>query len=60
MRKEIYKSLTQFLGYSNISRAYRVFKKRTLVLEEFMHVVFDEYVTPLSPSDLVEENILEL
>ena len=31
-----------FLGYSQISKAYRVFNKRTLVVEESMHVVFDE------------------
>ncbi|XP_038989467.1 uncharacterized protein LOC120113034, partial [Phoenix dactylifera] len=31
-----------FLGYSSSSRAYRVFNKRTLVVEEFIHVVFDE------------------
>ena len=31
-----------FLGYFQISKAYRVFNKRTLVVEESMHVVFDE------------------
>ena len=31
-----------FLGYSSISKAYRVFNKRTLVIEESMHVIFDE------------------
>ena len=31
-----------FLGYSTSSKAYRVFNKRTLVVEESMHVVFDE------------------
>ena len=31
-----------FLGYSNSSKAYRVFNKRTLVVEESMHVTFDE------------------
>lgn len=31
-----------FLGYSFSSKAYRVFNKRTLVVEESMHVVFDE------------------
>ncbi|KAH9782035.1 Integrase catalytic domain-containing protein [Citrus sinensis] len=31
-----------FLGYSNSSKAYRVYTKRTLVVEESMHVTFDE------------------
>jgi hypothetical protein len=31
-----------FLGYSTKSKAYRVFNKRTMVVDESMHVVFDE------------------
>ena len=31
-----------FLGYSNTSKAYRVYNKRTLVVEKFMHVTFDD------------------
>ena len=31
-----------FLGYSLTSKAYRVFNKRTLVVEESIHVAFDE------------------
>ncbi|KAK9180632.1 hypothetical protein WN944_023765 [Citrus x changshan-huyou] len=31
-----------FLEYSNTSKAYRVYNKRTLVVEESMHVTFDE------------------
>ena len=31
-----------FLGYSSSSKAYRVFNKRTLVVEESIHVTFDE------------------
>ena len=31
-----------FLGYSNTSQAYRVYNKRTLVVEESIHVTFDE------------------
>src|ERR1044072_4976650 len=31
-----------FLGYSLSSKAYRVFNKRTLVVEESMHVILDE------------------
>ena len=30
------------LGYFTSSKAYRVFNKRTLLPEEFIHVVFDE------------------
>ncbi|KAG5557096.1 hypothetical protein RHGRI_007380 [Rhododendron griersonianum] len=31
-----------FVGYSTSSKAYRVFNKRTLVVEESVHVAFDE------------------
>ena len=31
-----------FLGYASNARAYRVFNKRTLVVEESPHVIFDE------------------
>lgn len=31
-----------FLGYSLSSKAYRIYNKRTLVIEESMHVSFDE------------------
>ena len=31
-----------FLGYSTSSKAFRVFNKRTLVVEETIHVVFEE------------------
>ena len=31
-----------FLGYSTTSKAYRVFNKRTNVVEESMHITFDE------------------
>jgi len=41
-----------FVGYSLTSKAYRVFNRRTLNIEESMHVVFDEI------ADL-EENPLE-
>ena len=32
-----------FLGYSTHSKTYRVFNKRTLVVEEFIHVTFDKH-----------------
>ncbi|MGR6722309.1 hypothetical protein, partial [Aeromonas veronii] len=31
-----------FMGYSTNSKAFRVFNKKTLVIEESIHVVFDE------------------
>ena len=31
-----------FLGYSLSSKAYRIYNKRTLTIEESMHVSFDE------------------
>ena len=31
-----------FLGYSSQSKAYKVFNKRTLCVEESVHVLFDE------------------
>ena len=31
-----------FIGYSNTSKAYRIFNKSTLTIEESMHVKFDE------------------
>ncbi|XP_073121350.1 uncharacterized protein [Henckelia pumila] len=34
-----------FLGYSSISKAYRVFNKRTQNVEESIHVIFDEDLT---------------
>ena len=47
-----------FLGYSTSSKAYRIFNKRTLVVEESMHVVFDES-NPLDPRKdcvIIEDN----
>ena len=31
-----------FLGYDPINRVFHVFNKRTLSVEEYVHVVFDE------------------
>ncbi|MEQ5265909.1 hypothetical protein, partial [Escherichia coli] len=31
-----------FMGYSEKSKAFRVLNKRTMVIEESIHVVFDE------------------
>lgn len=51
-----------FLGYSTSSKAYRIYNKITLVVEESIHVIFDES-NSLSSSDIddeivnVEENL---
>jgi len=39
-----------FLGYSSHSKAYKVFNKRTLCVEESVHVLFDE------SNSLIEDN----
>ncbi|KAH9769987.1 Integrase catalytic domain-containing protein [Citrus sinensis] len=44
-----------FLGYSNSSKAYRIYNKRTLVVEESMHVTFDES-NPSSTEKVVVNN----
>ncbi|KAH9791908.1 hypothetical protein KPL71_003919 [Citrus sinensis] len=44
-----------FLGYSNSSKAYRVYNKRTLVVEESMHVTFDES-NPFSTKKVVVDD----
>lgn len=33
-----------FLRYSNISKVFKVFNKRTFVVEELPHVMFDESI----------------
>ncbi|KAH9768815.1 Integrase catalytic domain-containing protein [Citrus sinensis] len=47
-----------FLGYSNSSKAYRVYNKRTLVVEESMHVTFDES-NPSTEKAVVDDNAEE-
>ena len=44
-----------FLGYSNSSKGYRVYNKNTLVVEESMHVTFDES-NPSSTEKVVVDN----
>ncbi|KAL5563974.1 hypothetical protein UlMin_033721 [Ulmus minor] len=41
-----------FLGYSTSNKAFRVYNRRTLVVEESMHVIFDES-NPLSSEKVV-------
>ena len=47
-----------FFGYSQTSKAYRVFNKRTLVVEESMHIVFDE-ANPFKRNDDDDIEILK-
>ena len=49
-----------FLGYSNRSKAYRIYNKRTCVVEESVHVVFSktEFNKPLDDED--DQNISEI
>jgi len=44
-----------FLGYSSHSKAYKVFNKRTLCVEESVHVLFDES-NSLSEKDVQDED----
>jgi len=44
-----------FLGYSMNSKAYRVYNKRSLTIEETMHVVFDE-VDSLKPKIIDDDD----
>ncbi|KAH9762390.1 hypothetical protein KPL70_000794 [Citrus sinensis] len=48
-----------FLGYSNSSKAYRVYNKRTLVVEESMHVTFDESNSSSTEKVVVDDNAEE-
>ncbi|KAH9753250.1 Integrase catalytic domain-containing protein [Citrus sinensis] len=48
-----------FLGYSNSSKVYRVYNKRTLVLEESMHVTFDESNLSSTEKVVVDDNTEE-
>ena len=47
-----------FFGNSISSKAYKVFNKRTLLVEEFVHVVFDESNNIIS-KNLVSNDIVE-
>ena len=49
---------TVFFGYSNSSKAYRVFNKRTLLVEESVHVAFDESNNVVS-KNLVSDDTVE-
>ena len=42
-----------FIGYSNTSKAYRVFNRSNLIIEESMHVIFKE-------STALVKNVVEI
>ena len=46
-----------FLGYSSSNKAYRVFNKKTIVVEESIHVVFDESNDSLHRTESVDDDI---
>ena len=46
-----------FLGYSSSSKAYRVFNKKTMVVEESAHVVFDESNESLERRENVNDDV---
>ena len=43
-----------FLGYSFVSKVFHIFNKRTLVIEEFIHVIFNE-VSKFKKNDLNDD-----
>ncbi|KAH9770027.1 Integrase catalytic domain-containing protein [Citrus sinensis] len=48
-----------FHGYSNSSKTYRVYNKRTLVVEESMHVTFDESNPSYAEKIVVDNDVDE-
>jgi len=49
-----------FLGYSSTSKAYRVYNKRTLTIEESIHVAFDENIDNHAANSSGPRNSAEL
>lgn len=45
-----------FLRYSSISKTYRVFNQRTLIVKESMHIIYDE-VSPLNQEKGIDNNV---
>ena len=46
-----------FLSDYSSSKAYRVFNKKTMVVEEFIHVVFDESKNSLQRRESVDDDV---
>ena len=46
-----------FLGYSTTSKVYRIFNKHTLIIENFIYIIFDEANNPSSRKiDLLDDD----
>ena len=43
-----------FLGYSSVSKAFRIFNKRTLIIEESIHVAFND-ISEIRKNDLDDD-----
>lgn len=43
-----------FIGYFTSSKSFRVFDKRTLTIEQLVHVTFDEYNSKLVEVEVVD------
>ncbi|CAH9114878.1 unnamed protein product [Cuscuta europaea] len=48
-----------FIGYSNTSKAYRVLNRRTLHVEESIHVKFDESISVKEVTEILKEVSIE-
>ncbi|RVW84451.1 Retrovirus-related Pol polyprotein from transposon RE1 [Vitis vinifera] len=46
-----------FLGYSTSSKSFRVFNKRTMVVEESIHVIFDESNNSLQERESFDDDL---
>ena len=49
-----------FVGYALSSKAFRVYNKRTMTIEESIHIAFDESNPQLVGKDVVIENVADL
>ena len=49
-----------FLGYSSVSKAFRVYNRRTNIVEESIHVKFDEVSTAHPKTTPYDSGVLEL
>ena len=48
-----------FIGYSTSSKTFRVFNKRTMVVEESIHVIFYESNNSLQERKTILENLMQ-
>ena len=50
-----------FLGYSTSNKAYEVFNKRTLIVEESIHLIFNEDILlPLRTQECVDNDTITI